>query len=56
MASDTNYVLLVIAKTEELDNDMKFIGRMANVSFATNLGDDVFVLQDFRYFSNFGFQ
>ena len=56
MATDTNYISLVIAKTEELDNDMKFIGQMANVTFATNLGVNVFVLQEFRYFSNFCFQ
>ena len=36
----TNYVLLVIAKTEQLFEDMNFIGQMANVTFTSSLGDD----------------
>ena len=38
----TNYVLLVIAKTEQLFEDMNFIGQMANVTFTSSLGDYVF--------------
>ena len=37
-----NQFLLVIAKTEQLFDDMKFIGQMANISFAASLGDEVF--------------
>ena len=62
--TDTNYVLLlsiiyyllVIAKTEELKNDMKFIGQMANVSFTTTIGDDVSKSLKLISNYNFGFQ
>ena len=62
--TDTNYVLLlsiiyyllVIAKTEELKNDMKFIGQMANVSFTTTIGDDVSKSLKLIRNYNFGFQ
>ena len=37
----SNYILLVIAKTEELKEDMNFIGQMVNVSFTASLGEDV---------------
>ena len=33
-----NHVLIVIAKTEQLQQDMKFIGQMANVNLASSLG------------------
>ena len=49
-------VLLVIGKTEELKEDMKFIGQMTNVSFAASLGENVLQSLEFRNYANFGFQ
>lgn len=37
--SFSNNTLLVIAKTEELKEDMKFIGQMVNISFNASLGE-----------------
>ena len=47
----TNYILLVIAKTEQLFEDMNFIGQMANVTFTSSLGDYVF-FWNYHYYKN----
>ena len=39
-------VFTVIAKTEDLNEDMKFIGQMVNVSFTASLGDDEILVKN----------
>lgn len=53
MINTDQTISLVIAKAEELNTDMKFIGQMASVSFAS-LGDDILDLKNImilNYFS-----
>ena len=44
--------MLVIAKTEQLFEDMNFIGQMANITFTSSLGDNVLFFEIITNYKN----